>query len=243
MLFIFLTVDEMEKEELVSRIRKIKNGNNHERESLIKDYTPLIIKTVSQTTGKYVQQGDCDEFSVAMIAFNEAIDSFDTEKGYAFIPFVKLIIKRRLIDYIRKTGRLDNEMSFSQIDDEDGIPIEDRIVDTDRSNKADQFEIKQDILRFKEALKEFKITFSDLVNDCPKHNDTRELCFKLSRTLIRDDELKNELFAKKTLPIKLLLQQCNISRKTIERHRKYIIAVSVILSGDFESIKDYIEIR
>jgi RNA polymerase sigma factor len=49
------------------------------------------------------------------------------------------------------------------------------------------------------------------------------------------------LYAKKRLPIKELERHVHISRKTIERNRKYIIAIAIILSGEFHYLQDYIK--
>jgi len=41
-----------------------------------------------------------DEYSIALIAFNEAIESYDLDKKTKFVSFSKQVIKRRLIDYL-----------------------------------------------------------------------------------------------------------------------------------------------
>jgi RNA polymerase sigma factor len=59
--------------------------------------------------------------------------------------------------------------------------------------------------------------------------------------LIEDDELREFLFHKKQLPVKQLEAKVAVSRKTIERNRKYIIAMAIILSGEFLYLKEYIK--
>jgi len=65
---------------IVNIINKIKAGDKLLREEFINSYTPYIIRTVSNLTGKYVDVENSDEFSVGLAAFNEAIDSFDEGK-------------------------------------------------------------------------------------------------------------------------------------------------------------------
>ncbi len=48
-----------------------------------------------------MEYGIDEELSIALMAFNEAIDGYDTSKG-SFLSFAKLVINRRLIDYLRK---------------------------------------------------------------------------------------------------------------------------------------------
>jgi len=49
------------------------------------------------------------------------------------------------------------------------------------------------------------------------------------------------LFQKKKLPLKRLEEKVNVSRKTIERNRIYIVAMVLILSGDYRFLGDYLK--
>jgi len=66
--------------------------------------------------------GEDDEVSVGLMAFNEAMDCFDTTKNISFISFAETVIKRRLIDYFRKESTVSKRTvpmsSFEQEDDE-----------------------------------------------------------------------------------------------------------------------------
>jgi RNA polymerase sigma factor len=43
------------------------------------------------------------------------------------------------------------------------------------------------------------------------------------------------------LPVKELTERCSVSRKTVERNRKYIIAVAIMLSGAYPFMHDYLQ--
>jgi RNA polymerase sigma factor len=58
--------------------------------------------------------------------------------------------------------------------------------------------------------------------------------------IARDKEMKLYLVTKKELPLKLLESKVSISRKTLERQRKYIIAITLILINEFEHLRGYI---
>ena len=45
------------------------------------------------------------------------------------------------------------------------------------------------------------------------------------------------------LPVKLLVKNVPTSKKTLENFRKYIIAVLLILSSDFEILRQYIPVQ
>ena len=107
--------------------------------------------------------------------------------------------------------------------------------------KAENELRKEEIIRFTEVLKQYQLSFSDLLQQSPKHADARKNAILVAKTLAEHDELKELFLLKKKLPIKHLETQVEVSRKTIERNRKYIMAITLILIGDFIFLKDYIK--
>lgn len=63
----------------------------------------------------------------------------------------------------------------------------------------------------------------------------------MAYTLVEHEELKKILFEKKQLPVKQLEKLVAVSRKTVERNRKYIIAMAIIITGDYVYLKDYLK--
>jgi RNA polymerase sigma factor len=63
----------------------------------------------------------------------------------------------------------------------------------------------------------------------------------IGRLLAQDESLMEQLEARKQLPIKELLDRVSVSRKTLERNRKYLIAVAVIHSGNFPYLSDFLQ--
>ena len=45
----------------------------------------------------------------------------------------------------------------------------------------------------------------------------------------------------KMLPLSLIEKELGIKRKKFERHRKYIIAVLLIMSGDYPYLEEYVK--
>jgi len=52
--------------------------------------------------------------------------------------------------------------------------------------------------------------------------------------------LRDHLLRKKELPIKEMLEIIPMSRKTLERNRRYIIAMAVVFLGGFELLRNYL---
>ncbi|WP_282140111.1 RNA polymerase sigma factor SigI [Cytobacillus oceanisediminis] len=231
------------KRTLEETVELIQQGDTALNNELIESYKPFIAKTVSSVCKRYIHESD-DEFSIGLIAFNEAIQKYSPDKGSSLISFSEVLIKRRVIDYIRKQSKFQN-LSFiggsNQEDDDTGSAIEDELSIEDFRKKTDEELRKEEILQFTQVLQEFDLTFSDLIEQSPKHADARKNAMTVAKILVENDELKNILYDKKKLPIKQLESYVSLSRKTIERNRKYIIAISLILTGDYIFLKDYIK--
>ncbi|MEH7510416.1 RNA polymerase subunit sigma, partial [Priestia megaterium] len=100
--------------------------------------------------------------------------------------------------------------------------------------------IQEEMTYFCQALKLFKLTLEDIINTSPKHKDARGNAVEVASFIVNEKELKDKLFLKRQLPIRLIEKHVKVSRKTIERNRKYIIAMVIILAGDYVYLKDYI---
>jgi RNA polymerase sigma factor len=214
------------------------------RNDIIKQYQPFIAKVTSKVCKRYIDYSK-DEFSVALEAFNEAIDHFQKEHGSAFLSFAEMVIRRRVIDYIRKETRQTRDIFLEQDSNEEENTMESKAQISaslaQYSNEQQSERRVTDILEYQKQLSEFDITFSELADLCPKHSDARENARQIAVFLASQEEYSRHLLDKKQLPMKDLLKSVNCSRKTVERNRKYIIAMALIYIGDYQSLRSYIE--
>ncbi len=221
-----------------------KSGETEAREALISRFMPLILRAASRASGRYVRPGQDDEVSVGMIAFNEAIDSYDSTKGSSFLSFAEVVIRRRLIDYYRKeAGR--PEVPLTALDEEDEEGNVDNFAEkrqaVDAHLRRDQAAgCREEIERFKVVLREFGIGFSELVEISPKHEDARVRAIEAARMVAGNPAWSGHLRQRKELPLKELEKEAKVSRKTLERQRKYIIAIALILMEDLHYLRDYL---
>jgi hypothetical protein len=74
-------------------------NNPDSMNELINRYENFILKCASSAARAYVSKSD-DEWSIALSAFTEAIKNYSADKG-SFLSFAELVIRRRMIDYIR----------------------------------------------------------------------------------------------------------------------------------------------
>ncbi|NRD79156.1 RNA polymerase sigma factor SigI [Bacillus sp. BRMEA1] len=220
----------------------IQQGDQQLLNEIINSYKPFIAKVVSSVCSRYIYESD-DEFSIGLIAFNDAVEKFSSDHGSLFLGFAEIIIKRRVIDYIRiqaKKRHIHFDLTVPNDAESTETIILNKLSLNDFHKKEDEQLRKEEILHFKDSLTSFNISFNDLVENSLKHQDSRKNAILTAKIIVEDKELKEFLFDKKRLPIKQLEKQVNISKKTLGRNRKYIIAIALILSGDYLFLKDHI---
>ena len=219
-------------------LKRIKNGDEVLRNEFISSYIPFILKVTSKTLGKFIDVKNSDEYSIALSAFNESIDSYDFGKNYNFFLFSEQVIKRRLIDYSRKVSR-HKEYPFSYFE-EDYDFNEEPYLNSSYFNMED-IESREAIIDFSNKLKEFNISLMDLTKSIPKHRDSRKMCIQIARILAENDELYNKLKKNKSIPRTEIRKKIKVHHKTIGNNRKYIIAICLIIRGDLQLSQKYLQ--
>jgi RNA polymerase sigma factor len=232
------------RKSLEDRVIKAKKDED-ELNRLIEEYKPFIASTVQKKTGRFLRYGYDDELSIGMLAFKEAIDCYDKSKG-KFLSFAKQVISLRVIDYYRKHSKVNNEVYISEINHEDDsnvceIGIKKAI--TKYQDKEENEIRKLEIIQYKKELSEWGIDFSSLVSASPKQQNVRELYKKVAKIIVENEYILEILISKKRLPIKEIQKIISVHRKKLERGRIYIIALVIVLIGDYEYIKEYIDWR
>jgi len=221
------------KDSIQERLRKIKAGDVEERERLIGEYIPFIIKTITNKTNKYIEIENHEEYSIGLEAFNEAIDRYVEGKGN-FIKYAEKVINSRIIDYLRRE-RENSKLSY----------IDAEVLGTFKEAGERDFtrdmELKEQVAVLKVKLESFDITFDDLVKESPKHRDTRLKAINLSWEVSKDKEIMDLIKSKKTLPMKRITERYGVTKKFLKGNRKFIIAMLLIIDSDLDLLQDYIK--
>jgi len=232
--------DKSFEDNIVLTINKIKAGDKLLREEFIKSYTPYVIRTISNLTGKYIDIENSDEFSVGLAAFNEAIDSFDEEKNIYFFKFSTLVIKRRLTDYARHNKKHCHVYPFTYFEDKNINYFEQMHLKSEIDLQS-TYEIGKEIELYEQKLREFGISLELLAKSAPKHKDSKYLCLKIAKVIADNQGLFSKLERTRNIPKTELLRLLKINKKTIERNRTFIIAAALIFGNDFYLLKDFID--
>ena len=221
---------------LEERIIKSKN-DNEKINKLISQFKPFIASVIQKKLGRYLEYGVDDELSIGLMAFNEAINSYDKNKG-RFLSFARLVIINRLIDYYRKSSR-HQAVSLSTEEDNDrepngtGIAILDKksmdryILDSESETR------KLELIEYSQILKDWGIKFQELVRISPKQENLRKEYIRIAKTISEKEELLEILSRTKRLPIRELERLTTIHRKKIERGRIYIISIVLAIVKKF----------
>lgn len=207
----------------------------------------FIRSSASRATGKFISESD-DEWSIALIAFHEAVKSYDSSKG-SFKSFAALVIKRRLVDYMISQSRHQEEI-FVEPDAMDGsieedtatpVQLEVRSKSAEISETQDDTAIRDEIDAVQQKLSQYGFSFFDLAGCSPKAEKTRKACAAAVVILVKTPELMRLMREKKSLPMKELLRLSGVQKKVAERHRKYIIAAAEIMDGEYPLLQEYME--
>jgi RNA polymerase sigma factor len=230
------------------RVTAIQAGDQAQRDLFIAQYQPFIAKTAGTFCRRYIDPQRDDEFSVALAAFDEAINRYTPDGGSSFLGFAVTVMTRRLIDYARQERRHTVTVPYSSLTDdgEDGEAYLNRVESAAAVEVFQESRLAEDrraeIAALSEQLALFGIQFGDLVDNSPRHRDSRATLLRIGNRLARTSELYRMLEEKRQLPVKELCTIEKVSRKTVERHRKYLIAVSLIAAGAYPCLRQYINI-
>lgn len=229
-----------------SRLAAAREGDAEARDDLIRSYLPLVLKVASRTCGRYLQVGRDDEVSVGLMAFNEAIDRYQENSGASFVSFAEMVIRRRLIDHFRReSARPETPLSEFEQQDEEGeawSPVEIRGAIAAHRARQESADRRDDVVRYRQVLQEYGIALEELVRLTPRHRDARERAITVAREVARRTEWCQQLRRTRSLPLKEMERESRlgVSRKTLERQRKYIVAVALLFMEDLEGLRGYV---
>lgn len=212
-------------------------------DEMIRAYMPFIRKETAKFLKRPLVEENDDELSIAMIAFYEAIQDYSVIRG-PFLHFAALHIKSRLIDHTRKEKRHHRLISMDHpASDEDDAPLKDKLADPEdlihdgMMRDATRTEIEE----FAASIRTFGIQLSDVAEHCPKQERTLEACRTALNYAKENPQIMDEFLRTKRLPIALIAGGSGVERKTLERHRKYMVALLLAYTNGYEIIRGHLK--
>jgi RNA polymerase sigma factor len=224
-------------------LEQAKKGETKARQSLLDYYRPFVIRVVRQVCKRYVDWHQ-DEASIGLMALNEAIERYKPDEGKTFENYARLVIRSRLLDHFRTERRWSQQeivLDFRQ-DDEVELSM------AEISSSLESYSIQQsanilaeELTLYDTVLKQFGILLEELEDESPDHQDTRRRLIEIAHQFCDRPDHVVHLHKTKQLPLKEMLLWVDVSRKTLERNRKYLIALIIIYSSqEFSHIRSTI---
>jgi len=195
-------------------------------DEFISNQEPFILRSAARASGRFITKND-DEWAIALEGFAKAVQKYDQSRG-GFFSFAEMVIHNSLVDHFRIEQKHNAEGLTDTIDEIASLP-------------KTGLEIRQEIVVLSETLFAYGIRFKDLAECSPKAEKTKRACAQAIRELLQKEGWRREMQMTKRLPVAKLEQNTNVPRKILERHRKYIIAVTEILDGDYIYLAEYVK--
>jgi len=207
-------------------VQQIQAGAESLRNSFIAEMQPSVVKSASRYCREYIDPTQHDAFTIALAAFDEAIDRYRADSGKPFMTFADELIGSKLTEYWAKAGRATQAYNRAA----EGVSFE-----APPGQKERQGELKD----LEDVLRQFNIQFVTLMEQSPQQSDTRKALFLAGRSLAEDAELMRLLIKSRKLPAKELAAVIQVPRKTIVQHAAYITFVAVLFNGPFPYLREY----
>lgn len=224
--------------DLLPRLKKAKTDNT-ELNKLIKDYMPFIKKETAKTP---VFQMDFDDrLSIAMLIFMNCVRQYDEEAG-GFLPFAATCIRNRLIDEGRKLARYHAKIITFHSDEDNDVENSVQIIASTKKyeQEKERLLLSEEINLLSSDLTEFGFTLASLSDICPKQRRSRNQCITLAWEIVSNRALKEQFIRTHRIPQTELARRFKLSEKTVEKHRRYIVTVTIILLGDYPGIQAFL---
>lgn len=225
---------------LEKRVLLVQKGEENTRNQLIDEYKPFIQKTLSKQLGRYVEEKNDEVVSLGLIAFNDAIDRYEPRRG-PFLPFAATVIRNRTIDHLRKSSQQKVSLPVSSLMKEDGTEEEVWGNNKWQPDLEEQAVMVEEMNSFVQRLKQFNISLDELVAEAPKHRDTRTKAVTTAHWLYSQPELRQRIMKNGRMPLKEIELHTGLTKKAVDRSKKLIIAVIIVLDSDLDTMKQYVK--
>lgn len=199
-------------------------------EELIAEYLPLIVRTVSSVTGRYVSVEHDDAFSIALSGFSEAVERFDPERG-PFAPFASMVIRSRVLTWMKREQGRPAALSLEQLAEAGQEP----------AAQEEEEQMQDEIELFVQELSLFHLTLEQLAEQSPRHADTRSRAVSVAERTSQDQPIVVRTYEKRRLPVRPVARLCGVSEKIIKTSRTFILATLLIFVKDLPRLSGWIK--
>jgi RNA polymerase sigma factor len=201
-------------------------------DELVERHMAFLIRTVSNTTGRYVSVEHDDAFSIGLSAFAEAVERYEPERG-GFLPFAGLVIQSRLRTYMEKERRQEGTVSL------------DALREAGQEAAAPEAEeengLHEEIVQLQSELALFDLTLEVLADEAPRHQDTRDRALEIAERSSQDAVTVEETYRKRRLPVRRVARLCDTTEKIVKGSRHFILTAMLIFVKKFPQLLHWVQ--
>ncbi len=221
---LFKTKDDVKNEHLDS-INNIKQGDLSAKKDFTDRHKGFISETISHALGKSTIPKNSPEFDIGLEAFDHSIDLFNPGNDKDFLSFSEQIIREWVLSYARESN---STSMHNQIDEE-------------KYYLYCNYESTKDISQYKMNLWEYGIKLRELPNSSPDEKQNIGTCVRIAKKLSNDNILFQRILDHKTLSSEDFTDGIKLDRKIFNKHKKYIIALTLILKNHLKLLSSYLK--
>mgnify|MGYP000217070334 CR=1 FL=1 len=188
-----------------------------------------------------------DEYSVALLAFYEAIEGYDPASG-PFGAYASLVIGRRLADHYRSQHRFDVEtplapQTFDGTVDRESANAAMQQAVAEQMSEAKPISAQEEIEAANTVFEKYGFAFYDLAGKLrPKSGQRRAAAAPAAGgTLLHSPVLFASMQSAHSLPHQGTGAAVRRVARTITRHRDYIVAAALLIDGDYPILCTYLQ--
>jgi len=213
------------KNEYLDCIINIKQGDLSLKKDFTERHKGFISETISHTLGKSTIPKNSPEFDIGLDAFDHSIELFDPGKDKDFLSFSENIIREWVLSYVRE---INSNYIHNQIDET-------------KYYLYYNYESTKDISQFKMNLWEYGIKLRELPNLSPDEKQNIGTCVRIAKKLSNDSALFQRIAKHKALSSEDFADGIKLDRKIFNKHKKYIIALTLILKSNLRLLSSYLK--
>jgi RNA polymerase sigma factor len=237
-------IETIEKADNLDERAKEAKQSETELESLIEKFKPFL----KSRAAKYSPHSDPHQreelYSTALMAFYEAVRSYDINKGH-FFPFVNRVVNLRIIDHIRKSYKHDGKtIPLDETTEEEQTSAQSSVIEEVSIRKYEEdrsrVQLVEEIEQFKAELSSWGITLESVSKQSPKHKNLRETYKSIVAKISKNTDILQTIQIKRYFPVKAISIFTGLPQKKLEHARTFILASLIIKAGDYEMLSEYV---
>ena len=157
---------------------------------------------------------------------------------YIFSPDKKFSTWRRLwIALARAEMELGLPITQEQIEEMEAHITD---IDYELAARKESRLTREEIEEFTCRLKDFGLSLGDVADSCPRQERTMDACMQALDYARENPLLLQVLEREKKLPLSRLALGAGVEKKTLERHRNYLVAILLAYTNGYEIIRGHL---